>query len=209
MKKTVITKESLLDSYERLEKRAEYDFDYIFFTASAAAICSFGFRMNSPSVIVGAMVVSPLLFSVVSAGASAYWRKWDTFLSNIKTLLLGVMIAVIVSSFINLFFPTANGSEIISRIASSPMDYLFVAVFSGLAGTFAFFWPDIVEAIAGIAISVALIPPVVMIGIGLATQNVVLFSVSALIAIINIGGILLGSLIGVYGLNLYAKRGSH
>jgi uncharacterized membrane protein len=56
MKKSTLTKESLLESYRNLEARAESDIDYIFLTAAAAAICAFGFRMNSTSVIVGAMV---------------------------------------------------------------------------------------------------------------------------------------------------------
>ena len=58
-------------------------------------------------------------------------------------------------------------------------DYFLVALFSGLAGTYAFFAPKIHLALTGIAISVALIPPVVMLGVGLgleiAKQNTILF----------------------------------
>ena len=81
------------------------------------------------------------------------------------------------------------------------MDYFFVAFFSGLAGTYAFFSPKIHEAVAGIAISVALIPPVVMLGIGLglgiAKENANLVFVSSAIVFANVAGIYLGSIVMV------------
>jgi uncharacterized membrane protein len=79
------------------------------------------------------------------------------------------------------------------------MDYVLVALFSGLAGTYAFFSPKIHEAVAGIAISVAVIPPIVMLGIGLgigiAKQDANLVLVSGTIVLSNIIGIYLGSIV--------------
>ena len=207
MKKTVITKNGLLESYKNLEDRSEFDFDYVFLTAGAAAICVLGFRMNSPSVIVGAMLVSPLLVTVVGSGASFFWKKWKTLSRNILALFLGIITAVVVGFVVSLFLPTDIGSsEIITRITSSSIDYFLVALFSGLTGTFAFFWPEILEAIAGVAISVALIPPVVMIGIGLSKLDAALISSSINIVFVNVLGILLGSVIAVAALSSYAKK---
>ena len=73
--------------------------------------------------------------------------------------------------------------------------------FPGLAGTYAFYSPKIHEAVAGIAISVAVIPPIVMLGIGLgvgiAKQNTNLVLVSGEIVLANIIGIYLGSIVMV------------
>ena len=201
-----INKEDLLKSYNKLENKAIYDLDYILLIIGATVICSFGFRMNSPSVIVGAMVISPILFVVVGMGATLFWKKWKILLSNLLTLFLGIVIAIIVSFIINKFFPASHGSEIVSRITSSRIDYFMVALFSGLTGTFAFFWPDTIEAIAGIAISVALIPPVVMIGLGLASSDILLTIISVNITLVNIVGIFLGSFLAVVGLNFYVKN---
>ena len=79
------------------------------------------------------------------------------------------------------------------------MDYILVAFLSGLAGTYAFFSPKIHESVAGIAISVALIPPVVMLGIGLhigfvEKESDLLFK-SSTIVISNVLGIYVGSLV--------------
>ena len=78
----------------------------------------------------------------------------------------------------------------VDRLNAAMMDYFLVAFFSGLAGTYAFYSPKIHEAVAGIAISVALIPPVVMLGIGLgiglAKQNTDLVFTSGAIVVSNI-----------------------
>jgi len=50
-----------------------------------------------------------------------------------------------------------------------------VAFLSVLSSPFMLFWPEIIEAIAGIAISVALVPPAVLVGIGLANLDAHLF----------------------------------
>jgi uncharacterized membrane protein len=72
MENTKITREGLAVSSRNLFERAKFDMDFVFLTAGAAAICSFGFRMNSPAVIVGAMVISPLLYAVVSVGVASF-----------------------------------------------------------------------------------------------------------------------------------------
>jgi len=201
-----LTKNDLIKSYEGLEIRTRFDLDFILLTSIAAAICAFGFRMNSPSVIIGAMVLSPLLFTIVALSASLFRKNWKNTLEHVFTFTFGIGIAIAISVIINLFFPFENGSEITERILSSPLDYFFVAFFSGLGGTFAYFWPGIIEAIAGIAISVALIPPVVIIGIGLAKWDMAILTGSIQIVAINVLGIIVGSYILVFILHLYTRK---
>ena len=64
--KVKLTKNQLKESYDKLVIRTQFDLDFILLTIAAAAICSFGFRMNSSSVIIGAMVLSPILLTVVA-----------------------------------------------------------------------------------------------------------------------------------------------
>jgi len=203
-----ITQELLSKSYERLEILAQFDLDFIFLTVVASVICTFGFRMNSASVIIGAMVLSPLLLVIVAIGASLFRRRWKNLLENLITLIGGLAIVVAASFIVNIFFPTINSSEITERIISNRFDYFLVAFFSGLAGTFAFFWPDIIEAVTGIAISVALVPPVVLIGIALSRWDLSLLTSFLEIASINIIGIILGTFLTVVGLNIYSKKQS-
>ena len=204
--KVKLTKNQLKESYDKLVIHTQFDLDFILLTIAAAAICSFGFRMNSSSVIIGAMVLSPILLTVVAIGASISRNRWKNVLKNFTTLFLRIIIGIATSFIINNFFPFTSGSEITERILANQADYFAVAFFSGLAGTFAYFWPGIIEAIAGIAISVALIPPVVMVGIGLARWDMPLLTSSLEIVLINVSGITVGSFLLVMALNVRSVK---
>lgn len=182
-------------------ERAKIDLDFLLLTVAAAIICALGFRMNSAPVIVGAMVISPLLYPVICAGAATYQADWSTFIRAARTFAVGFVAAVAAAVVIGLFSATIFRSEVIDRLSASGMDYVLVALFSGLAGTYAFFSPKIHEAVAGIAITVAVIPPIVMLGIGLgigvAKQDANLILVSGTIVLSNVIGIYLGSIVMV------------
>lgn len=196
-----ITQKILNDSYYDLTERAKIDLDFLLLTVAAAAICALGFKMNSATIIVGAMVISPLLFPVICAGAATYQADWSAFFRAVGTFAVGFLAAIAAAVVVGLFYATTFRSEIVDRLSESIGDYILVAFFSGLAGTYAFFSPKIHEAVAGIAISVALIPPVVMLGIGLglglAKQNTNLVLVSGTIVLGNVIGIYLGSVVMV------------
>ncbi|MGA7487545.1 MAG: DUF389 domain-containing protein [Xanthobacteraceae bacterium] len=192
-----ITKKILNNSYYDLKERAKIDLDFLLLTVAAAAICALGFKMNSAPVIVGAMVISPLLYPVICAGAATYQADWSTFIRAVATFAVGFVAAVGAAVVVGLFSATTFRSEIVDRLSASGMDYVLVALFAGLAGTYAFYSPKIHEAVAGIAISVAVIPPIVMLGIGIAKQNTDLVLTSGIIVLSNVIGIYLGAIVMV------------
>ncbi len=200
-----ITQKSLRDSYFGLTERAKVDLDFLLLTVAAAIVCAFGFKMNSAAVIVGAMVISPLLYPVICAGVATYQADWKEFIRAIGTFVAGFGSAVAATAVVGHFYATAFRSEIIDRLSEGALEYFFVAFLSGLAGTYAFFSPKIHEAVAGIAISVALMLPVVMLGIGLglgiAKQDANLALVSSKIVLGNVVGIYFGSIAMVAVLN--------
>jgi uncharacterized hydrophobic protein (TIGR00271 family) len=200
------TRTLLRDAYDDLTERARLDLDFLLMTVVAAGICALGFKMNSASVIVGAMVISPLLYPVICIGAATYQRDMTSFRRATGTFAIGVIAAVGTAIAINLLFVTTFQSEITERLAAARIDYFFVALFSGLAGTYAFFSPKIHEAIAGIAISVALVPPVVMLGIAIAEQRADLFLASGTIVLCNVFGIYIGSFMLLAGLHWISGR---
>jgi len=200
-----VTSESLDRSYRQLIARAQIDPAFIVLTLSAAGICAFGFQMNSPAVIVGAMVISPLLYPVIAVGVSIFWRDWATFRQSVMCFAIGLGIALTISILVDMAAPSETRSEIADRLSTVPTFYFIVAFLSGLAGAFAFFWPRIVEALAGIAISVALVPPAVMLGIGISELNGALMQGSAKIVVLNVIGMVMGAYAASAGLAWYAR----
>ena len=201
-----ITEKILHETYCDLTERARIGLDFLVLTVSAAAICALGFRMNNAAVIVGAMVISPLLFPVICVAVATYQADWRESIRAAGTFAVGFLAAITAAVVVDLFHATDFRSEIVDRISASHMDYFFVAFFSGLAGTYAFFSPKVHEAVAGIAISVALIPPVVMLGIGIAKENTDFIYVSATIVFANVVGIYLGSLLMVVVLHQITRN---
>ena len=129
-----ITQKVLNDSYRELTERAKIDLDFLLLTIAAAAICALGFKMNSAPVIVGAMVISPLLFPVVCAGAATYQADGSAFIRASGTFAMGFLAAIAAAVLIGLFYATTFRSEIVDRLSEAMLDYFLVAFVSGLAG---------------------------------------------------------------------------
>jgi len=140
-----ITQKIIDDTYYDLRERSKIDLDFLLLTISAAVICALGFRMNSAPVIVGAMVISPLLFPVICAAAATYQADWSAFFRSIGTLAIGVLAAITAAVVVGLFNPTAFRSEIVDRLSGAMGDYFLVVLFSGLAGNMRFFRPKFIQ----------------------------------------------------------------
>jgi uncharacterized membrane protein len=136
-------------------------------------------------------------YPVICAGAAIYQADWSAFIRAVGTFAVGFFAAVAAAVAVGLISATTFRSEIVDRLGGSGMDYVLVALFSGVAGTYAFYSPKIHEAVAGIAISVAVIPPIVMLGIGIAKQDSNLIFVSSTIVLGNVFGIYVGSVVMV------------
>ncbi|CAN5689655.1 hypothetical protein BH23PAT2_BH23PAT2_09400 [soil metagenome] len=196
----------LKKKYKTLIKKGRPGIYFFVMATSSAAIATMGFVMNSPSVVIGAMVISPLLYPVVLAGSALSQRQWHEFVKLIKLLGYGAFAVVAISVILSLLIPFEYQSEIHDRLASSPLQYLIVAVFSGIAGTFAYYWPRVSETITGVGISVALVPPFVMVGVAIGNADMLLLSKSALIVLLNVFGIMLGSAVAFINIKRYAAR---
>ena len=98
-----ITKTVLHDSYFDLSARAKIDLDFLLLTAAAAVICALGFRMNSAPIIVGAMVISPLLYPVICAGAATYQADRNAIIRAAGTFVVGFLVAVFAAIVVGFF----------------------------------------------------------------------------------------------------------
>jgi uncharacterized hydrophobic protein (TIGR00271 family) len=124
------------------------------------------------------------------------------------TLLKSIIFGVTASALVTLFFVSRDfemTSEILTR-AQPSIIYAAVAIIAGLAASFAMVKPNLSETLPGIAISVALIPPLAVTGIGIAFGNWEIISNSFILLLINIGGIIFSSMVIFSLMNLYIKR---
>jgi uncharacterized hydrophobic protein (TIGR00271 family) len=126
-----------------------------------------GMYANSAPVIIGAMILAPLMSPVVSLAMGLARTETRLIEQSLRTLGIGVAwglgCAVLLAWAMPLDIPTP---EMRARMSPTLLD-LLVAVVSGVAGAYAHAKEEIAKSLAGVAIAVALVPPLSVAGIGL------------------------------------------
>jgi uncharacterized hydrophobic protein (TIGR00271 family) len=157
--------------YKALREGSQPHVDFFVMIALSAAISSFGLLLNSPAVIIGAMLVAPLMAAIfglslgVVRGDIRLLKRAAT--ATLQGMLLAIFIGLIAGTIYGMLVPRANlPSEILSRIQPNLLD-LGVALASGAAGAYALCRKEVSASLPGVAIAAALVPPLATTGIGL------------------------------------------
>lgn len=134
-------------------------------------IASLGLDLNSAAVIIGAMLISPLMSPILGVGLSVGINDRDMLYTSLKHFFIAILIALVTSTLYFYITPLGQPTkEIISRTSPNLLDGI-VAVFGGLAGIISVTRKDKSNAIPGVAIATALMPPLCVTGYGIATGN--------------------------------------
>ena len=141
---------------------------YLLMLTLAAGIAAMGLMTNSTAVVIGAMLLSPLMTPTIGT-AIALVMVWPYRLTHAAvTLLMSTFYVVAIGSFTAIVMPwivsTEIPAEIIARTQPTLAD-LFVALFAGFAGAVAAVRKDVSPVVPGVAIAVAMVPPLVSAGI--------------------------------------------
>lgn len=169
---------------ERRREDGKLSEHYLFMIAMSAAIAVLGLLLSSPAVVIGAMLLSPLMGPIMGLGFALAIGDWNWVRDSLRTLAVGALIAVLLCAGLVFFSPIqAVTSEIAARTRPNLFD-LFVALFSALAGAYAMIRGR-EGAIVGVAIATALMPPLAVVGYGLATWNWTVFSGALLLFVTN------------------------
>lgn len=131
-------------------------------------IASIGLDLNSPAVIIGAMLISPLMSPILGVGLGVAINDRDTLFISLRHFGISILIALVTSTIYFSITPFGDfTNEIEARTSPTLLDGL-VAIFGGLAGIISTTRKDKSNAIPGVAIATALMPPLCVTGFGLA-----------------------------------------
>lgn len=137
----------------------------------SSTIAAYGLLANSTAVVIGAMLVAPLMGPIfgIALGLVVGDRRLLGRAAAAETL--GVLLAVAVGWLAGISpLRLDPGAEILARTQPNLYD-LIIALAAGLAGAYAISDKDVSPALPGVAISVALVPPLVTCGICLALRQ--------------------------------------
>lgn len=163
----------------------------------AIFIASLGLNTNSPAVIIGAMLISPLMGPIIGLGLGVGIEDFDLLKRSLRNLLVAAAFSILASALYFLISPVSEGhSELLARTSPTIYD-VFIGFFGGAAGIFAIASKNKGNVIPGVAIATALMPPLCTVGYGLATWQLNYFFGALYLFLINSIYIGLATFIGV------------
>ncbi len=166
---------------------------YLLLLVLSTMLASLGLFLDSPSVVIGAMVLAPLMAPIISLSMGFLRANPTLTKQSLNTLMIGVALTIFVSASMAFMLPYEKATnEILSRLHPSLLD-LLVAIVSGIAGAYATARENIAKSLPGVAIAVALVPPLCVSGIGLGWWDFEIFQSAFLLFLTNLVGIILAA----------------
>ncbi len=171
------------------------DSTYLVLIVGSCAIATFGLLSNSAAVIIGAMIIAPLMLPLRGLAFGALEGDIQLLRQGAISVGVGTLLAVILAWSIGLLvsLPTF-GSEILSRSKPNLLDLGIALAAGGISG-YAKVQPKVSGSLAGTAIAVALMPPICVVGLGLAQENWSLSLGATLLYLTNLLGITLSCML--------------
>ncbi|HDP79855.1 MAG TPA: TIGR00341 family protein, partial [Spirochaetes bacterium] len=177
-------------------------------TILSCIIATVGLIQNSVAVIIGAMIVAPLMTPILAFSLGTIWGDLDLMKISVSSIVKGALLAVVISAAIAYLVPLKDYSpEILSRTKPSLFD-IIVAITSGAVGAYGYANKKISNTLVGIAIAVALMPPLCTIGIGVGTLNRDVAFGATLLYLINLVSISLAGAVIFWAMKIHPIRAS-
>ena len=192
---TYASEERFKDLFIALRDDARLDSTYAVLMVLSTMLATVGLFLDSASVIIGAMVLAPLMAPIISLSMSMLRYDQRLLKQSLKTVAVGIIVALAVSFMFTLTSPYQPlTEEMQGRLSPSILD-LIVAIVAGIAGAYTKSYKEILQSLAGVAIAVALVPPLAVAGIGLGRFDIVFFANAFLLFATNLIGIVLAAII--------------
>ncbi|MEM9220594.1 MAG: DUF389 domain-containing protein [Cyanobacteria bacterium P01_F01_bin.150] len=199
-----VPKAQVRDLIASLQEEADLDLNYVVLIFGSCAIATFGLLANSVAVIIGAMIVAPLMLPIRSTAFGILEGELKLVNSGILSLVMGIASAIWLSCGLGMLAGIPNyGSEVWARSSPNLLD-LGVAIVAGGISGFAKVQPKLSGALAGTAIAVALMPPLCVVGLGLAlaqaspASGLALSQGAGLLFLTNLLGITLSCMVAFF-----------
>jgi len=181
----------------------------------ATTIATFGIATDSTAVVIGAMLVAPLMTPILGTAAGLINGKRRAAGISATVVFAGSLGAVVVAWGLATLIPALNtvvqNSQITSRTSPSLLD-LAIAIAAGAAGAYGVSRAESSDALPGVAVAIALVPPLAVIGITLhagdfqQTVGALLLFLTNLFSIVLMAGIVFIAVGYSSWGNLYHRR---
>jgi uncharacterized hydrophobic protein (TIGR00341 family) len=185
---------SIEELYQKMTRISKLSKGYLVMAALASFVAGIGLLKNDVAVIIGSMVIAPLLrpnmaLSLATTLADSALAKKAVF-TNIVGFTLVLTIGIIMGI---IMVVDPNIPQIDSRSNVSHY-YIFIALATGVAGAYSI-TTGVGEALVGVMVAVALLPPLVAAGLLYGARHWVDATGALLLCLVNIVSINLTSVL--------------
>ena len=193
-----LDRESRVTIYEGIEVNSRWSFDFIALICFSTALAALGLMLNSSAVIIGAMLVAPLMTPILGAALSLIQGNRVLMVDCAKSLIYGYFSALTLGVLLGVFGNLYGVTDQMQSRSEPGVPDLLIALISGMAAAYCYSRPRLVSALAGVAISAALVPPIATAGIAVAMNEqkiaigaTLLFTTNVVFIIIGAGSVFL------------------
>lgn len=198
-----LTREQRRTVHQTLEAGGSISANFVVMLVLSASIASLGLIQSSPGVVIGAMLVAPLMTPLLAIGMSLVQGNYQLFRKAYRAVAIGIAGALLASMAIACLSPWKDlSSEVVARGSPNPFD-LLIALLSGIAAAFALARPGLSGMLVGVAIAVALVPPLAAVGISTVKQHFAVAAGAGVMFLTNLFAIIFGAALvfRVFGLD--------
>jgi uncharacterized hydrophobic protein (TIGR00271 family) len=201
-----IDKQEKDETVKKLVQKSYPGTSFYIMIVLSSFIAALGLILNNLVIIIGSMLVAPLLYPIVFLGMSIVLNNFKIISRTLsiisRIIILGVSIGFFSALLFNPFF-IIRETGIFQEIGILPLFY--VAISSGLAASFAITRKQMEEFLPGVAVSIALLPPLINTGVSLGLADFHSAIHSFQIFLINTFGIVFAGII-VFSLMNFATE---
>lgn len=133
----------------------------------ASILAGLGLLMNSASVIIRTMLLAPLMAPIVALAMAGLRRDAQLSYTAATSVGIGIGLALLSTIALAVLFPYRPLTDEIAARLNPSLPDLGVAIVSGAAAAIAKSFSTVAQNLAGVAIAVALVPPLAVAGIGI------------------------------------------
>lgn len=183
---------------ENIIQHATPRHDFFLMLTLSVSMAAFGILLNSPVILIASMLIAPLLYPLLSLSLGIIASDEKLILRSLYTIMKSVGFALAAGVLIGFLFSTHDSTELPALLEtgnSTSLLYAIVAAISGFAAAFAMTKPYLNATLPGVAISVALVPPLGAAGIALSLLEWQVFSNTAQLFFVNVIGVVFSAMI--------------
>nr|WP_303647787.1 TIGR00341 family protein [Haloarchaeobius amylolyticus] len=166
---------------------------YVLLTVVSVVIATAGVLLDSAAVVVGSMVIAPLIGPAMAASVGTVLDDADLFARGARLQLLGLGIGIVAAAVFTAMLKTFHlippmdiliVGQVQERLRPDILS-LAVALGAGIAGAMSM-RSGVSASLVGVMIAVALVPPLAVVGIGIAYGKPLVVLGATVLVLVNV-----------------------